>query len=73
MAIPGCSVADDYGHALGDRNEARLSAALGYLANQSCPAVSGSSAGGVTQAAAATVGDGELFKGPFRENRILRR
>jgi C-terminal processing protease CtpA/Prc len=74
VAIPGCSVADDYGHALGDRNEARLSAALGYLANQSCPAVSGSSTGDVTQAAAATAaGEGQLYKSPFRENRILRR
>src|SRR5262249_16939702 len=30
--VPGCAVADDFGHALGDPNEARLAAALGYLA-----------------------------------------
>ncbi len=31
--VPGCSVADDFGHALGDPSEGRLAAALAYLAN----------------------------------------
>jgi carboxyl-terminal processing protease len=72
VAVPGCAVADDFGHALGDRNEARLSAALGYLANQGCPAVSASSAG-VAQASAAALNEGQLIRSPLRENRILRR
>ena len=39
VPVPGCSVADDFTHALGDPHEARLAAALGYLADQGCPAV----------------------------------
>ena len=44
VTLPGCSVADDFSHALGDPNEAVLSAALGYMADpssSSCPAPSG--------------------------------
>jgi hypothetical protein len=41
--LPGCAVADDFAHALGDANEGRLAAALAYAAggNASCPAPSG--------------------------------
>jgi hypothetical protein len=40
--VPGCSVADDFGHALGDPAEQRLAAALNYIATPgSCPAASG--------------------------------
>jgi hypothetical protein len=35
--ITGCQVADDLSHALGDANEARLAAALGYIETGSCP------------------------------------
>ena len=41
VKIPGCSVADDLNHELGDAGEAMLSAALGYRANATCPAASG--------------------------------
>jgi carboxyl-terminal processing protease len=34
--IPGCSVADDFSHALGDPNEAQLSEALAYQAGGAC-------------------------------------
>jgi C-terminal processing protease CtpA/Prc len=34
---PTCPVADDLDHALGDPNEARLKAALGYIATGQCP------------------------------------
>ncbi len=37
VKIPGCAVADDMAHELGDSSEAMLSAALGYRANGSCP------------------------------------
>ena len=72
VKVPGCAVADDFTHTLGDPNEARLSAALGYLVNQSCPAVSAAAA--VPGAAAAlSATDGQLQRSPWRENRILRR
>jgi C-terminal processing protease CtpA/Prc len=38
VLLPGCTVADDYSHALGDVNERRLAAALYYRANSSCSA-----------------------------------
>ena len=42
--VPGCSVADDFAHALGDPTEGRIAAALNFRAsnNQTCPAASGS-------------------------------
>ena len=72
VQTPGCAVADDLDHALGDPKEARLAAALGYLANGSCPAASAipSVAG---DAEAPVSGDGTLSRSPWRENRILRR
>ncbi|AZG74862.1 S41 family peptidase [Shewanella livingstonensis] len=36
--VPGCVLADDLGHALGDTNERLLSAALFYRDNNRCPA-----------------------------------
>jgi C-terminal processing protease CtpA/Prc len=36
--VPGCMLADDLGHALGDTDETLLSAALYYRDNNSCPA-----------------------------------
>ena len=43
-SVPGCSVADDFTHALGDPTEGRIAAALNFRAsnNQICPAASGS-------------------------------
>ena len=44
VTLPGCSVADDFSHPLGDPKEAVLSAALAYMANPSssaCPAPTG--------------------------------
>ncbi|MFT5084650.1 MAG: carboxyl-terminal processing protease [Lentisphaeria bacterium] len=37
--IPGCWVADDFTHVLGDPEEALLAAALGHIEDQSCPAL----------------------------------
>jgi len=34
--LPGCSVADDFSHELGDPDEGRLSAALAYRAGGAC-------------------------------------
>jgi len=72
VPVPGCAVADDYSHALGDPNEARLEAALGYLVTRTCPAAAASLSaveGGQVQ----LLGEGSLHRSPFRENRILRR
>jgi carboxyl-terminal processing protease len=41
VAVPGCSVADDFTKVLGDPTENRLAAALQYRDNQTCPAASG--------------------------------
>ena len=38
--VPGCFVADDFDHLLGDPDEARLAAALGYMQTGTCPAAS---------------------------------
>src|SRR5262249_53344810 len=70
VTIPGCAVADDFTHALGDPREARLSAALGYRGNQSCPAASASVTGSVAPGLAAA--DGLAPKSFLRENRIRR-
>jgi hypothetical protein len=72
--LPGCSVYDDFSHALGDPNEARLAAALSYLASNltgsACPTPSGLGApAGVRRFWAA---DGRVVKSPFLSNRILR-
>jgi hypothetical protein len=71
VTVPGCSVADDLGHALGDPREARLAAALGYLADQRCPAATAVAAG--LSAEAAREAEGRVYKSPWQENRILRR
>ena len=38
VSVPGCVVGDDFGHALGDADEARLKAALQYRIDETCPA-----------------------------------
>ncbi|HKE96474.1 MAG TPA: S41 family peptidase [Povalibacter sp.] len=70
--IPGCSVADDFSHPLGDTNEARIVAALNYRANGTCPTPP---AGPVVMGKGqfgTPAGEGLMFKNPLRENRILR-
>jgi hypothetical protein len=73
--VPGCSVADDFGHALGDPAEGRLAAALAYLANpqaSTCPSPPSGNA------APATLTQRQLLerifvRSPLRQMRILRR
>ena len=38
VSVPGCVVGDDFGHALGDVDEARLKVALQYRIDETCPA-----------------------------------
>ena len=72
--IPGCSVQDDFTHALGDVSESRLAAALAYRASPgTCPtAPAGTVAKPTTQFSKAPA-EGFMHKSPWRENRILRR
>jgi hypothetical protein len=73
--VPGCSVADDFSHALGDPAEGRLSTALAYLANpqaSTCPSPP------TGNAAPATLTQRQLLerifvRSPLRQMRILRR
>jgi carboxyl-terminal processing protease len=72
--VPGCSVADDFEHALGHPLEKRFQSALAYLENGSCPTPSGVAAPGLSKTAAPlSATDGLMPKSPWRENRILRR
>ena len=72
VAVPGCSVGDDFSRALGDPAEGRLAAALSYRADQSCPAAAASSTDPeMVRGSSAT--DGLAHKSPWRENRIYRR
>ena len=74
-SVPGCSVADDFGHALGDPSEGRLATALAYLANpqsSTCPSPP------TGNAAPATLTQRQLLErifvgSPVRQMRILRR
>jgi len=75
VSVPGCSVADDFGHALGDPNESRLATALAYLANPepaTCPTPP------TGNAAPRTLTQRQLLerifsRSPLHEIRILRR
>jgi carboxyl-terminal processing protease len=75
VSLPGCSVADDFTHALGNPAEGRLSEALQYIANGSCAsAPSGVSAKALINGRQPlSAVDGVTVKAPFLENRILRR
>jgi carboxyl-terminal processing protease len=68
--LPGCSVADDFSHQLGDQMEGRLNAALGYRSGgaASCPAPAA-----VSSAPRAGVTGAIVHLAPWRENRIMRR
>jgi carboxyl-terminal processing protease len=63
--VPGCTVADDLDHLLGDPAEARLAAALYYRDNGSCPSAAGAAA------AEKRVVDPVLLKGEHRQIRVM--
>ena len=67
---PGCSVADDFMHALGDPAEARLAAALGYRTSTSCPPATGLAR--LATASNLSAVDGMLPASPLRQLRIIR-
>ncbi len=63
---PGCVVADDFTHDLGDPAEARLASALNFRSGGSCPAATSRA-----EALSAAAADVTLVRNPFVENRIL--
>lgn len=69
--FPGCSVADDFTHALGDPSEGRLAAALAYRTggSASCPAPSGTVAPPTVHALHPLA----IRVAPWKTMRILRR
>ncbi len=69
--LPGCAVADDFTHALGDPAEARLAAALNYRTSGACPVASAFGVSGDVRSLAAV--DGQLPPSPLRQLRILGR
>lgn len=70
--LPGCSVHDDFEHALGDPLEARFATALQLIQGGQCPAATGAvPERGVAKPGALTPPDRLTPKGPWRENRIL--
>jgi len=78
VTVPGCSIADDFTKDLGDPAEARLAAALDYMANGQCvSAPSGSSTAQSVQMKAGlprplSAVDGVTVKPAFLQNRIMR-
>jgi hypothetical protein len=76
IRLPGCSVADDFTHALGNPSEGRLAATLAFRAsgNATCPAASGFAPGAQLKSGQIplSAADGKMWKNPARENRIMR-
>lgn len=70
---PGCTVADDFSHQLGDKDEARLSAALTLRSTGACPTGSTkSAASGLDKTEQADVEQPYMpGRSPLRENRLI--
>jgi carboxyl-terminal processing protease len=63
VLLPGCSVADDYSHALGDASEGLLASALSYQSSGTCP---------VPPSGMAIHSAGQSIKSVWQQNRISR-
>ncbi|HVC31560.1 MAG TPA: S41 family peptidase [Steroidobacteraceae bacterium] len=75
VSVPGCSVADDFGHALGDTSEGRLAAALAYLAHPqaaTCPSPPTGNAAPALLTQRALL-ERIFVRSPLTQMRILRR
>jgi carboxyl-terminal processing protease len=70
--LPGCTVQDDFTHALGDQNESLLFAALSYRATSSCGAPPAGVSPNIAVKRMERVGQSYLVRSPMREMRILR-
>jgi carboxyl-terminal processing protease len=74
-SVPGCSVADDFTHELGDPNEGMLKAALNFRSNPtSCPTPAAQVNRNVLTKlqGSAVQAEGQLLKPEWMKNRILR-
>ncbi len=69
VSVVGCSVPDDFSAALGDPSERRLSAALTYRDDQTCPALDAPI--GSKSVAHPVAADGVVPKSPWKTNRIM--
>lgn len=67
--LPGCVVADDFDHPLGDSAEALVGAALRYINTGTC--ATGHAAPGAARAKAMETGEGTLLRDPIREIMLL--
>ena len=67
--LPGCVVADDLDHPLGDSAEALVSAALRYINTGSC--ATNRAAPSAARAKAIEAGEGTLLRDPIREIMLL--
>lgn len=73
--IPGCSVADDFTHQLGDPQEARFATALKYQIDETCPTPTGFASERAALSRAPrplSATEGEVRKSVWLTNRILR-
>ena len=68
--ITGCAVPDDFGNALGDQNEAQLSAALTYRSTGTCPVTSASQKAAITYSDPSASVPGDLLADPRVQNRM---
>lgn len=69
--VPGCSVADDFTHAFGDPNEARLSAALTYRETGACPSSDTSAARQLRAGIDPASTDGVTYTHPLTRIRLM--
>src|SRR3984957_1982389 len=73
VLLPGCSVADDFDHALGDPAEGLLASALGYRSTGACPVPpSGIAPISPLQTNAHASANGVVIKPFWRQNRLYR-
>jgi hypothetical protein len=74
VPVTGCSVADDFTHALGDAAEGVLASALGYLSAGTCPVAPSalSPAGLAAGTYVPPQADGRSIKSFMRSNRVMR-
>jgi carboxyl-terminal processing protease len=71
VRVAGCSVADDFGHALGDPTEGRFAAALAYRLGGGCPAPSGLGPSAPFEPTSFGAVDGLVLKPLWLQNRSL--
>ena len=69
---PTCEVPDDLDHALGDPAEGKLSAALYYLANGTCPVRSSQAGGALARAKAGAGSMSSVYGEGMTPQRVLR-